>query len=48
MLYTDCSGYTDIFNYVFNEIGIESYTVVDNTNGHVWNMVKVDGKCYHL
>lgn len=46
--YTDCTGYADIMNYTLNKIGIKSYTVVDNTNGHVWNMARVDGKYYHL
>ena len=46
--YTDCAGYTDILNYIFNNIGIESFSSVDNTNGHIWNIVKVDGRYYHL
>ncbi len=46
--YTDCAGYTDIINYIFDNIGIESFPVVDNTNGHVWNIVNIYGKYYHL
>lgn len=46
--YTDCAGYADIINYIFDNIDIDSFSVVDNTHGHVWNVVNVDGKYYHL
>ncbi|MDE5538903.1 MAG: transglutaminase-like domain-containing protein, partial [Bacilli bacterium] len=40
--YLDCAGYADILNSIFENIGIESLTTVDDTHGHVWNIVKVD------
>lgn len=46
--HTDCCGYTDTLNYVFDSVGIENYRVIDNTNGHIWNIVKVGNTFYHL
>lgn len=46
--YMDCGGYTEFMNTALNHIGIESFTVMDSTHGHVWNIVNVDGKYYHL
>lgn len=46
--YIDCTGYADILNTIFENIGIESITTVDDTHGHVWNIVKVDDCYYHL
>ena len=44
----DCGGYTDFMNIALNHVGIESFTVLDDTHGHVWNIVNIDGKYYHL
>lgn len=46
--YMDCGGYTDFMNIALNHVGIESFTVLDDTHGHVWNIVNIDGKYYHL
>lgn len=46
--YLDCAGYADILNYILNSLGIESFTVVCDTWGHVWNIVKVDDCYYHV
>ena len=44
--YVDCTGYSEVFKYVCDHLGIECLTV--RTNGHVWNIVKVNGKYYHI
>lgn len=44
--HTDCAGYTDIINAILNSVNIESFTVV--CEGHIWNIVNVDGSYYHL
>lgn len=46
--YTDCTGYAEILNYIFANIGIESFSSMDESNGHIWNIVKIGGKYYHL
>lgn len=37
-----------MLNYVLQDIGIESFSAMDNTNGHIWNIVKINDKYYHL
>ena len=44
----DCTGYTDITNAILNSVGVECFSVIDYSNGHIWNIVKVDDKYYHL
>lgn len=50
-----CEGYSKAFQYLCDLGGIECYTVsgtivVDNTNSepHMWNIVAIDGKSYHV
>ncbi|WDV45688.1 S-layer homology domain-containing protein [Clostridiaceae bacterium M8S5] len=51
-----CDGYAEATNVLLNRVGIESKLVFghaknkDNTDtiGHAWNLVKIDGKYYHL
>lgn len=46
--YMDCVGYAEFMNLALNSVGVECFSVHDNTHGHVWNMVKIDDKYYHL
>lgn len=48
IFYTDCTGYTDIINNLLSSVGVESFSVMDYSIGHIWNIVKVDNKYYHL
>lgn len=49
-----CTGYAKAAQYLFNLLGIESSLVFGRLNNdseegrHCWNIVKVDGKYYHL
>lgn len=45
-----CEGYAKAAKYLLDKNGVESYYVVGDTSGgpHAWNLVKVDGKWYHL
>ena len=43
-----CAGFAKASQVIFQNIGIESYTITGNTSGpHMWNIVKVDGKYYY-
>lgn len=46
--YMDCAGYTEFMNLALNSIGVECFSAEDFTHGHVWNIVKIDDKYYHL
>ncbi len=46
--YMDCAGYAEFMNLALNSVGIECFSVLDDTHCHVWNIVKVDDKYYHL
>lgn len=50
-----CEGYARAMQYLMNEAGIENYLItgeaVNSNNereGHMWNIVTLDGKNYHL
>ena len=49
-----CNGYTDLMAIFLTEMGFDNYKVAtteevkNNTEGHVWNAVKVDDVWYHL
>lgn len=45
-----CSGYAKAAKLLLNRVGIASRTVkgVAGGVGHMWNLVKIDGKWYHL
>ena len=48
-----CSGYSRLFSRFAKEAGLEviyitGKTTIENSAGHAWNMVKVDGKWYHI
>ncbi len=42
-----CAAYAEAFQHVMNVIGIESTIVKSDSMGHMWNMVKIDGRWYH-
>lgn len=44
--YAVCSGYTDLMALFLNKLGVVNMKVA--TENHVWNLVYLDGKWYHL
>ena len=50
--YAVCSGYSDAMAIFLNKIGIKNYKISsqrnDNSEGHVWNYVLIDGTWYHI
>lgn len=43
-----CQGYALAYKYLLNQLGIECYMVSSKSANHAWNMVKLDGKYYHV
>jgi hypothetical protein len=43
-----CEGYSEALKLLLDKIGIESIIVRSLPMDHVWNMVKIDGKWYHV
>lgn len=43
-----CSGYALAYKYLLNQLGIECYYVTSDSMNHAWNMIKLDGKYYHI
>ena len=43
-----CQGYTMAFTAVMNELGIPVSYVESNYIDHIWNLVQMDGKWYHV
>lgn len=43
-----CESYALTFNYIMNIVGVESVIVTSAKMQHAWNLVKVDGKWYHI
>lgn len=41
-----CGGYSDLISIYLNHIGIKNYKISSDT--HIWNLVNLDGKWYHL
>lgn len=46
--YMDCTGYAEFMNLALNSVGVECFSAEDFTHGHVWNIVKIEDKYYHL
>lgn len=42
-----CAAYAEAFQHVMNVLGIECTLVTSDDMGHIWNMVKLDGRWYH-
>lgn len=52
---SSCEGYAKSMKYLLDSCGLENYLAVGTTEdknkevqGHAWNIVKIDGKYYHL
>ncbi len=43
-----CDGYAEAYMYLLQRVGIESYICRSNQLHHAWNIVKIDGKWYHV
>ena len=45
-----CEGYAEAFQYLLHRAGIFSYIVLGSSKGvgHAWNIVRIDGKYYHV
>ena len=45
-----CEGYAKAYQYLLRELGIQSYIVTGTSKeqNHAWNLVKLDGKYYHV
>lgn len=41
-----CGGYSDTMAIFLNKLGIKNYKIANET--HVWNLINLDGKWYHL
>lgn len=41
-----CGGYSDAMAIFLNKMGIKNYKI--SSSNHVWNLVNLDGKWYHL
>lgn len=44
-----CEGYSKAFAYLCQSVGIENICIIGTASDlHMWNMVKLDGKWYHV
>ncbi len=43
-----CEGYSKAYQYMLNQLGIENYLCSSQSLNHVWNIVKLNGKYYHV
>lgn len=43
-----CQSYSFAYEFVLNRLGIECSTVSSEPMRHMWNLVKLDGKWYHV
>ncbi len=43
-----CQGYALAYSHLLEEVGIDSYLAYSEEMNHVWNIVKIDGKWYHV
>ena len=43
---TVCDGFAKAYTMLLSKVGIESYYIGHDL--HVWNLVKIDGKFYHV
>ncbi len=45
-----CGGYAKAFEYLCSKVGIEAITITGDADEvpHMWNMVLIDGKWYHI
>lgn len=43
-----CQSYAYLYEYVLDHCGMECYFVSSEEMAHAWNIVKIDGKYYHV
>ncbi|MEG0765182.1 MAG: hypothetical protein RR403_03975 [Pseudoflavonifractor sp.] len=43
-----CTGYAYALRYLLDQIGVPSHLAFSSDESHVWNVVALDGKFYHL
>ncbi len=43
-----CESYTGAYSYLLGLVGIDTSFAVSREMNHVWNLVKLDGKWYHV
>lgn len=43
-----CQAYTDLYNALLRECGIDSHFVASDTIAHIWNYARIDGEWYHV
>jgi len=43
-----CQGYTEAYEYLLKQVGIESVRCESDLLNHIWNILFIDGKSYHV
>ncbi len=43
-----CAAYAEAFQHMMNVLGIDATLVTSEEMGHMWNMVKIDNRWYHI
>ncbi len=43
-----CQGYTFAYRYLLEQVGIESRCCESTALNHIWNIVEIDGRDYHV
>lgn len=43
-----CQGYTEAYEYLLKKVGIESVRCESNLLNHIWNILFINGKSYHV
>ena len=43
-----CEGYSYAYKYLLNKMGIDAWVCKSDTLQHMWNVVEIDGKNYHV
>lgn len=43
-----CQAYAYLYQYLFCKRGVECYTVSSSSMGHAWNLIRINGKYYHI
>lgn len=43
-----CMGISKAVSYILNLVGVDCGTYSDIIDNHMWNIVRLDGECYHL
>ena len=46
--YANCQGYSSALSYMLEQVGIKSEIVESSQMNHIWNLVAIDGKYYHV